>query len=103
MVPHGDRGGVPIEPRLTEQWYVDAKTLAEPAIASVREGRTKMVPKNWDKTYYEWMENIQPWCVSRQLWWGHQIPGLVRPGRPGLRRKDRGRGAAGGDPALPLA
>ncbi|MBY2987097.1 valine--tRNA ligase [Rhizobium leguminosarum] len=79
VVPHGDRGGVPIEPRLTEQWYVDAKTLAEPAIASVREGRTKMVPKSWDKTYYEWMENIQPWCVSRQLWWGHQIPAWYGP------------------------
>ena len=79
MVPHGDRGGVPIEPRLTEQWYVDAKTLAEPAIASVREGRTRMVPKSWDKTYYEWMENIQPWCVSRQLWWGHQIPAWYGP------------------------
>ncbi|MBB4006037.1 valine--tRNA ligase [Allorhizobium taibaishanense] len=79
MVPHGDRGGVPIEPRLTEQWYVDAKTLAKPAIESVREGRTKFVPKNWDKTYYEWMENIQPWCVSRQLWWGHQIPAWYGP------------------------
>jgi len=78
-VPHGDRGGVPIEPRLTEQWYVDAKTLAEPAIASVREGRTKLVPKSWDKTYYDWMENIQPWCVSRQLWWGHQIPAWYGP------------------------
>ncbi|KQO81209.1 valine--tRNA ligase [Rhizobium sp. Leaf262] len=79
MVPHGDRGGVPIEPRLTEQWYVDAKTLAKPAIESVREGRTNFVPKNWDKTYYEWMENIQPWCVSRQLWWGHQIPAWYGP------------------------
>lgn len=79
MVPHGDRGGVPIEPRLTEQWYVDAATLAKPAIASVREGRTKFVPKNWEKTYYEWMENIQPWCVSRQLWWGHQIPAWYGP------------------------
>ncbi len=78
-VPHGDRGGVPIEPRLTEQWYVDAKTLARPAIASVREGRTKFVPKNWEKTYFEWMENIQPWCVSRQLWWGHQIPAWYGP------------------------
>ncbi|MCV3737755.1 valine--tRNA ligase [Rhizobium sp. TRM96647] len=78
-VPHGDRGGVPIEPRLTEQWYVDAKTLAKPAIASVREGRTNFVPKNWEKTYFEWMENIQPWCVSRQLWWGHQIPAWYGP------------------------
>ncbi|SDR09377.1 valine--tRNA ligase [Pseudovibrio sp. Tun.PSC04-5.I4] len=74
MVPHGDRGGVPIEPMLTDQWYVDAKTMAKPAIASVREGRTKFVPANWDKTYYEWMNNIQPWCISRQLWWGHRIP-----------------------------
>ncbi|OKL43591.1 valine--tRNA ligase [Pseudovibrio exalbescens] len=79
MVPHGDRGGVPIEPMLTDQWYVDAKTLAQPAIASVREGRTKFVPANWDKTYYEWMENIQPWCISRQLWWGHRIPAWYGP------------------------
>ncbi|MCZ4089425.1 valine--tRNA ligase [Sinorhizobium psoraleae] len=78
-VPHGDRGGVPIEPRLTEQWYVDAKTLAKPAIAAVREGRTSFVPKNWEKTYFEWMENIQPWCISRQLWWGHQIPAWYGP------------------------
>ena len=79
VVPHGDRGGVPIEPYLTDQWYVDAKTLAGPAIASVREGRTEFVPKNWDKTYYDWMENIQPWCISRQLWWGHQIPAWYGP------------------------
>ncbi len=79
VVPHGDRGGVPIEPYLTDQWYVDAKTLAAPAIASVREGRTEFVPKNWDKTYYDWMENIQPWCISRQLWWGHQIPAWYGP------------------------
>ncbi|MFB2552131.1 valine--tRNA ligase [Ensifer soli] len=79
MVPHGDRGGVPIEPRLTEQWYVDAATLAKPAMDSVREGRTNFVPKNWEKTYFEWMENIQPWCISRQLWWGHQIPAWYGP------------------------
>ena len=79
MVPHGDRSGVPIEPMLTDQWYVDAKTLAAPAIASVREGRTVFVPKNWEKTYFDWMENIQPWCVSRQLWWGHQIPAWYGP------------------------
>ncbi|NDV85132.1 valine--tRNA ligase [Aurantimonas aggregata] len=78
-VPHGDRGGVPIEPYLTDQWYVDAKTLAQPAISSVREGRTKFVPKNWEKTYFDWMENIQPWCISRQLWWGHQIPAWYGP------------------------
>ncbi|MDW6023978.1 valine--tRNA ligase [Mesorhizobium sp. BAC0120] len=78
-VPHGDRGGVPIEPFLTDQWYVKAAELAKPAIESVREGRTRFVPKNWDKTYYDWMENIQPWCISRQLWWGHQIPAWYGP------------------------
>lgn len=79
MVPHGDRSGVVIEPWLTDQWYVDAKTLAQPALAAVREGRTSFVPKNWEKTYFEWLENIQPWCVSRQLWWGHQIPAWYDP------------------------
>ena len=79
MVPHGDRSGVVIEPYLTDQWYVDAKTLAQPAIAAVRHGTTAIVPKNWEKTYYDWMENIQPWCVSRQLWWGHQIPAWYGP------------------------
>jgi valyl-tRNA synthetase len=74
MVPHGDRSGVVIEPYLTDQWYVDAHTMAQPAIAAVRSGATTFVPKNWEKTYFEWMENIQPWCISRQLWWGHQIP-----------------------------
>jgi valyl-tRNA synthetase len=78
-VPHGDRSGVVIEPLLTDQWYVDAKTLAAPAIAAVREDRTTFVPKNWEKTYFEWMENIQPWCISRQLWWGHQIPAWYGP------------------------
>ncbi|MDM8346748.1 valine--tRNA ligase [Pseudochrobactrum sp. sp1633] len=79
MVPHGDRGGVPIEPLLTDQWYVNAAEMAKPAIASVREGRTDIVPKTWEKTYYDWMENIQPWCISRQLWWGHQIPAWYGP------------------------
>ena len=79
MVPHGDRSGVVIEPYLTDQWYVDAKTMAQPAIAAVRSGATSFVPKNWDKTYFEWMENIQPWCISRQLWWGHQIPAWYGP------------------------
>ncbi|MQB09494.1 valine--tRNA ligase [Agrobacterium sp. ICMP 6402] len=79
VVPHGDRGGVPIEPRLTDQWWVDNKTLAQPAIASVREGRTNFVPKNWENTYFQWMDNIQPWCISRQLWWGHQIPAWYGP------------------------
>lgn len=78
-VPHGDRSTVPIEPFLTDQWYVDAKVLAKPAIDSVRQGRTVIVPKNWEKTYFDWMENIQPWCISRQLWWGHQIPAWYGP------------------------
>src|ERR1700740_2860402 len=79
MVPHGDRSGVVIEPYLTDQWYVDAGTLARPAIAAVRSGATSFVPKNWEKTYFEWMQNIQPWCISRQLWWGHQIPAWYGP------------------------
>ncbi|MEQ8650827.1 MAG: valine--tRNA ligase [Kiloniellales bacterium] len=79
MVPHGDRGGVPIEPYLTEQWYLDAETLAKPAIAAVEEGRTVFHPKQWENTYFEWMRNIQPWCISRQLWWGHQIPAWYGP------------------------
>jgi valyl-tRNA synthetase len=78
-VPHGDRSGVVIEPFLTDQWYVNAKALAVRAIAAVREGKTEFVPKNWEKTYFEWMENIQPWCISRQLWWGHQIPAWYGP------------------------
>jgi len=72
--PFGDRSGVVIEPMLTDQWYVDAKTLAAPAIEAVRSGAIDIVPKTWEKTYFNWMENIQPWCVSRQLWWGHRIP-----------------------------
>jgi valyl-tRNA synthetase len=74
MVPHGDRSGVVIEPFLTDQWYVNAHALAQPAIAVVRAGRTAFVPRQWEATYFNWMENIQPWCISRQLWWGHQIP-----------------------------
>jgi valyl-tRNA synthetase len=79
MVPHGDRSGAVIEPFLTDQWYVDAKTLAQPAMAAVRAGNTVFVPKNWEKTYFDWMEKIQPWCISRQLWWGHQIPAWYGP------------------------
>jgi valyl-tRNA synthetase len=74
QTPFGDRSGVVIEPWLTDQWYVDAKTLAQPAIEAVQSGAIRLVPKTWEKTYFNWMENIQPWCVSRQLWWGHQIP-----------------------------
>ena len=79
MVPFGDRSDVVIEPWLTDQWYVDAATLAKPAIEAVKSGQTKFVPANWEKTYFDWMENIQPWCISRQLWWGHQIPAWYGP------------------------
>ncbi|WP_299649984.1 valine--tRNA ligase [Sphingomonas bacterium] len=72
--PYGDRSGVVIEPWLTDQWYVDQETLAGPAIAAVRSGAIKVVPKSWEKTFFHWMDNIQPWCISRQLWWGHRIP-----------------------------
>jgi valyl-tRNA synthetase len=78
-VPHGDRSNVVIEPFLTDQWYVDAKTLAKPAIDAVKRSRTVFVPKTWENTYFHWMENIQPWCISRQLWWGHQIPAWYGP------------------------
>ena len=64
---------------LTDQWYVDAKTLAEPAIKAVREGDTKFIPQQWDATFFNWMDNIQPWCISRQIWWGHQIPAWYGP------------------------
>ena len=78
-VPHGDRSGTVIEPWLTDQWFVDAKALAGPAIAAVEDGRIRFTPKNWENTYFEWMRNIQPWCVSRQLWWGHRIPAWYGP------------------------
>ena len=99
MVPHGDRSGVVIEPFLTDQWYVNAKELAKPAIDAVRsESYARFIPKNWEKTYFDWMENIQPWCISRQLWWGHQIPawyGVCRTRQVLLASifRDRGRGA----------
>ncbi|CAO4135316.1 valine--tRNA ligase [Methylorubrum extorquens] len=73
-VPHGDRSGVVIEPYLTDQWYVNVKPLAERALQAVRDGQTRFVPDNYEKIFFQWLENIEPWCVSRQLWWGHQIP-----------------------------
>jgi valyl-tRNA synthetase len=73
-VPHGDRSGAVVEPYLTDQWYVAVKPLADRALQAVRDGQTRFVPETWQKTYFQWLENIQPWCVSRQLWWGHQIP-----------------------------
>ena len=79
VVPHGDRSGVVIEPWLLDQWYVNAEKLARPAIKAVEEGHTKFIPERWNKTYFEWMRNIQPWCISRQLWWGHRIPAWYGP------------------------
>jgi valyl-tRNA synthetase len=78
-VPHGDRSGVVVEPYLTDQWYVNAEVLAKPAIKAIEDGSTVFVPKAWEKTYFEWMRNIQPWCISRQLWWGHRIPAWFGP------------------------
>ncbi len=79
--PFGDRGGVVIEPMLTDQWYVNAAELAKAPLDAVRSGAVEIVPKSWEKTFFNWMENIQPWCVSRQLWWGHQIPAWYGPSR----------------------
>ena len=81
--PFGDRSGVVIEPWLTDQWYVDAETLAKPPIAASRSGDIRIVPKSWEKTWFNWLENIQPWCVSRQLWWGHRIPAWYGPRKDG--------------------
>ncbi len=78
-VPYGDRGGVPVEPYLTEQWYADARKLAEAPLAAARDGRVKFVPERGREDFFRWMENIEPWCVSRQLWWGHQIPAWYGP------------------------
>ncbi len=80
-MPYGDRGGVPVEPFLTEQWYADAKKLAEAPIAAARDGRVKFVPERGRDEFFRWMENIEPWCISRQLWWGHQIPAWYGPDR----------------------
>ena len=78
-VPYGDRSNTIIEPLLTEQWFVDAKKLAKDAIKKVKKKETSFFPDNWKKTYFQWMENIEPWCISRQLWWGHQIPAWYTP------------------------
>src|SRR5712672_1153597 len=79
MVPHHDRSGVVIEPWLTDQWYCDAQVLAAPALGAVEDGRTRFVPRQWENTFFDWMRKIQPWCISRQLWWGHQIPAWYGP------------------------
>ncbi|MBB4659231.1 valine--tRNA ligase [Parvularcula dongshanensis] len=97
MQPFGDRSGVVIEPMLTDQWFVDAEKLAGPAIEAVREGKTRFVPSNWDKTFYQWMENIEPWCISRQLWWGHRVPVWYGPEliREGTNNRWDGMGGRG--------
>ena len=82
VVPHGDRSGVVIEPWLTDQWYVDAKVLAQPALKAVEQGDTVFEPKSYEKVYFEWLRNIEPWCISRQLWWGHRIPAWYGPQEP---------------------
>ncbi len=88
--PTGDRSNVAIEPMYTDQWFVDAQKLAVPALAAVKDGTTKFTPKNWENTYFHWMENIQPWCVSRQLWWGHRIPAWFGPPLSELGLEDEG-------------
>ena len=89
VVPHGDRSGVVVEPWLMDQWYVNTEKLAKPAIEAVELGRTKFVPERWSKTYFDWMRNIQPWCISRQLWWGHRIPAWYGPDGNGVCRSDQ--------------
>jgi len=94
-LPRGDRSGAIVEPYLTDQWYVDIKPLAKPAIEAVKDGRIRFVPENWTKTYFDWMYNIQDWCISRQLWWGHRIPawydhdGNIYVGRDEVEARDR--------------
>ena len=79
VIPYGDRSGVVIEPWLTDQWFCDAKNLSIDPIDAVKKGKTNFVPKQWENTFFNWMENIQPWCISRQLLWGHQIPAWYGP------------------------
>ena len=105
-VPHGDRSGVPIEPRLTLQWYCDAATLAKPAVEAVESGRTQFVPKQWENTFFAWMRDIEPWCISRQLWWGHRIPAWYGPDGAAFVARDEAQAQAQADAhygrALPL-
>jgi valyl-tRNA synthetase len=104
MVPRGDRSGAVIEPWLTDQWYVRVAPLAEPAIRVVEEGRIRFVPENWSRTYFEWMRNIQDWCISRQLWWGHRIPAWYGPDGAAYvgRTEAEARARHGLAPDLPL-
>jgi valyl-tRNA synthetase len=101
QTPFGDRSGVVIEPWLTDQWYVDAEKLAVAPMQAVRDGRIEIVPKTWEKTFFNWMENIQPWCVSRQLWWGHQIPAWYdEDGNPYVAESEEEAQALAGNKAL---
>ena len=100
QVPHGDRGGVPIEPLLTTQWYCNAEVLAKPAIEAVETGKTVFVPKQWENTFFAWMREIQPWCISRQLWWGHRIPAWYGPDGAIFVATYRSRGQGGGARAI---
>ncbi len=102
MVPYGDRSGVVVEPWLTEQWYVDAAKLAGPAIEAVRSGAIKVVPETWKKTWYNWLENIQPWCVSRQLWWGHRVPAWYGPDGAAHVAEDEASAQAAAEPGVVL-
>jgi valyl-tRNA synthetase len=106
MVPHGDRSHAVLEPWLTDQWYVKAEILAKPALEAVRGGKTRFIPENWEKTYFQWLENIQPWCISRQLWWGHQIPAWYGPKKRDTSTTTRGTGLLGefitGDTAMEI-
>jgi valyl-tRNA synthetase len=97
QVPHGDRGGVPIEPRLTTQWYANAQVLAKPAIEAVETGKTQFVPKQWENTFFAWMRDIQPWCISRQLWWGHRIPAWYGPDGSVFVARDEAQARAAAD------
>ena len=101
--PFGDRGGVVIEPWLTDQWYVNAEELAKRPIAAVKSGEVEIVPKTWEKTFFNWMENIQPWCVSRQLWWGHRIPAWYAPDGRVIVAEDEVAAQSLAGPGIPLA
>ena len=95
-MPRGDRSGAVLEPWLTDQWYVRIAPLAEPAIKAVEDGRIRFVPENWSKDYFQWMHNIQDWCISRQLWWGHQIPAWYDEQGNIYVARIEGRGASAG-------
>ena len=99
-VPRGDRSGAVLEPWLTDQWYVKIGPLAEPAIRAVEDGRIRFVPDSWAKTYFQWMRNIQDWCISRQLWWGHRIPAWYDDGGQHLRRAQCRGGAPSGPASI---